>query len=228
MIYYILFNQYLTFKQAIAYVFITIFVFLISLTLHEFFHAYAAYKMGDPTPKERGRLTLNPFKHLSGSGFMFFILFGIGWANPVPINPLNFKKYRKGMRIVSIAGVLSNFCLGLVAAIVYAILMATVGASSVAMEYVFLILEYFMLVNSYLAIFNLLPIYPLDGFNFATSFMKPDNKFIQYSVKNGFKILFIILISCLFVELLFGFDLLDWVFSLFYNFIYKPIALLGV
>ena len=204
------------------------FVFLVSLTIHEFAHSFVAYKMGDPTPKQMGRLTLNPFKHLSGSGFLCFILFGIGWANPVPINPLNFKKYKTGTRLVSIAGVLSNFILGLIAAIIYAILLATVGFSSVAMEYVFLILEYFMLVNSYLAIFNLLPIYPLDGFNFITSFMKSDNKFIKYGVQNGFRILFMILMICLFIELFFGFDLLDWVFSLFYNYIYVPIAMLGV
>lgn len=228
MIYYILFNQNLTFKEAVIYVLITMFVFLVSLTIHEFAHSFVAYKMGDPTPKQMGRLTLNPFKHLSGSGFLCFILFGIGWANPVPINPLNFKKYKTGTRLVSIAGVLSNFILGLIAAIIYAILLATVGFSSVAMEYVFLILEYFMLVNSYLAIFNLLPIYPLDGFNFITSFMKSDNKFIKYGVQNGFRILFMILMICLFIELFFGFDLLDWVFSLFYNYIYVPIAMLGV
>ena len=108
MLYYILFNDYYTPREAVIVFLITIFVYLISLTLHEFAHSLTAYKMGDPTPKLMGRLTLNPFKHLSLGGFLMFVLLGIGWAKPVPINPLNFKRYRKGIRLVSISGILTQ------------------------------------------------------------------------------------------------------------------------
>lgn len=227
MLYYILFNQYYTAQEAVIVFLITIVVFLISLTLHEFAHAFVAYKMGDPTPKFAGRVTLNPFKHLSLSGFLLFIFLGIGWAKPVPSNPLNYKKYRKGIRLVSISGVLVNFVLGLIAAIIYAILLSTVGFANLAMEYVFLTLQYFMLVNSFLALFNILPIYPMDGFNFVSSFLKPNNKYIEYNVRNGLKIILFILLFTLLIDLLFSFDLLDWFLSLLYNYIYVPIALLG-
>ena len=85
MLYYILFNDYYTPREAVIVFLITIFVYLISLTLHEFAHSLTAYRMGDPTPKLMGRLTLNPFKHLSLGGFLMFVLLGIGWAKPVPI-----------------------------------------------------------------------------------------------------------------------------------------------
>ena len=228
MLYYILFNDYYTPKEAVIVFLITIFVYLISLSLHEFAHSYTAYKMGDSTPKISGRLTLNPFKHLSMSGFLMFVLLGIGWAKPVPINSLNFKNYRKGIRLVSISGILTNFLLGLLCAILYSVLFFTVGYVNVAMEYVFLILQYFMIVNSFLALFNLIPVYPMDGFNFVTSFMRADNKYIKFNVKNGLKILFTILLVIIIIELLFSFDLLDWYLTLLYNYVYLPICFLGV
>lgn len=207
---------------------IAVFVFLISLAFHEFAHALTAYKMGDITPKATGRLTINPFKHVTFGGVLFFIFFGFGWAKPVPINPLNFKKYKTGTRLVSIAGILANIILGLVAAVINAILLATVGVGSVAMHYVYVLLDMFMLVNSVLAIFNLLPIYPLDGFTFITTFMKGENKFIRNSVKNGIYIMLGILIADTLLELFFNIHILSMVLTLLYNYVFIPISLLGV
>ena len=228
MLYYILFNQNLTAEEAVIHFLITIAVFMISLTVHEFAHAFVAYKMGDDTAKAAGRMTLNPFKHLNLSGFIFFMLLGVGWAKPVPINPLNFKKYKKGTRWVSISGVLANFLLGLISAITCAVLFATVGLEVAAMEYVYTILLYFMMVNSFLALFNILPIPPLDGFNFIASFMKGENKFIKFMARNGYRILIGIILVSLLTDLLFGIDILSLYLSLLYDWVYLPITFIGI
>lgn len=228
MLYYIFGNSTLTPESAVIMFLITIFAFIMSLSLHEFAHALAAHKMGDATPKLAGRLTLNPIKHVSLIGFISFMLVGIGWAKPTPVNPLNFKKYRSGTRWVSISGILANFVLGLVCAGLSAILYATVGIPTEAMQYLYLLLDAFMIVNSFLALFNLLPIYPFDGFTFISSFMKGNSKFVQNSIKHGTKILLIVLISTILIDLLFNFDILDWYLSIVYNYIYLPIVGLGV
>ena len=228
MLYYILFNQNLTAEEAVIHFLITIAVFMISLTVHEFAHAFVAHKMGDDTAKAAGRMTLNPFKHLNLSGFIFFMLLGVGWAKPVPINPLNFKKYKKGTRWVSISGVLANFLLGLISAITCAVLFATVGLEVAAMEYVYTILLYFMMVNSFLALFNILPIPPLDGFNFIASFMKGENKFIKFMARNGYRILIGIILVSLLTDLLFGIDILSLYLSLLYDWVYLPITFIGI
>lgn len=228
MLYQFLFSEGMSGQQAVAMFLISIFVFFISLTIHELAHGFAAYKMGDLTAKIDGRLSLNPIKHLDMSGFLAFMLIGVGWAKPVPVNPLNFKKYKTGMRWVSIAGVLANFLLGLVAAIIYAILLATVGFAGTAMYYVEMLLIYFMMVNSMLALFNLLPFMPLDGFNFISTFLKSDNKFVKWNERKGISTVFTIIIVCLLIEILTGFDFFAYYLRLIYNFIYVPIALLGV
>ena len=228
MLYYILFSGSLSQQDAIIMFLFSIIVFFVSLSLHEFAHGFAAYKMGDLTPKVQGRLTLNPFKHLDLGGFLAFVFLGFGWAKPVQVNPLNFKKYRTGMRIVSVAGVLMNLFIGLLAAGIYAILLATIGFESGAMTYVQLLLEMFMLVNSSLAIFNFLPIFPLDGFNFISTFLKPNNKFLNFNLRYGSRILFGILIGSMIFELMFGIDILYWLITILYRYVFMPIALLGV
>lgn len=229
MLYYILFDSNLTANEAVIHFLITIFVYMISITVHEFAHAFAAYKAGDPTAKSMGRMTLNPFKHISLSGFIMFMLLGVGWAKPVPTNPLNYKKYRSGTRWVAISGILANFLLGLVSAITTAILLATVGLSTgLVIGYIYNILSYFMIINSFLFMFNILPVPPLDGFNFITSFMKGENKFIKFMLKNGFKILLGILIGSALLDMLFGIDILSVYISLLNGLVYMPIVFLGV
>ena len=141
MIYSILFNGDLSAQDAVIHFLIATAIYVIALTIHEFSHAFVAYKCGDPTAKEMGRMSLNPMKHVNLMGFLFFMFLGVGWANPVPVNPLNYKKFKTGTRLVSIAGIAANFIMGLLSAIIYAILLATIGSSgSVAVDYVYMIL----------------------------------------------------------------------------------------
>lgn len=228
MLYYILFNQNMTAKEGAIVFLIAVFVYLISITVHEFAHGYTAYKMGDLTPKLAGRLTLNPFSHLSPFGFLLFIFLGIGWAKPVPVNPMAFKKYRLGTRLVSIAGVTANFILGLIASLICLLLLHTVNSVSETMNYVIIFLQYTMLVNSFLIMFNILPICPLDGFNFVSTFCSAENKFVKYGIRNSGRIILTILFASLFIEIFTGFDIFNYYLALCYDYILYPISIIGV
>lgn len=222
----ILLNNNLDPLDAVIQFLMIVFVFAFSLSLREFFRAFAAYKMGDGTAKSMGMMTINPIKHIDPAGFLFFVLLGVGWSKPVPINPANFKDYRKGIRWVSVAGVLVNFVFGLVASIIYLVFYRTLGCPNEAMGYFYLLLQIIMQINSFLVLFNILPIYPLAGFDFLTSFMRSNNKFIYFNFKNGVKILYGILIVSVLFELLFGFDLFALYLNLLYNYVYLPIAII--
>ena len=135
---------------------------LLALSMHEFAHGYAAYKMGDNTAKYSGRLSINPLDHLDPIGTLCLLLFRFGWAKPVPINPYNFKNHRKGIIIVSLAGPLMNFLLALLSAFAIEIFNSFVPASKIS-EFFVIVLYYSELLNVGLMVFNLIPIPPLDG-----------------------------------------------------------------
>jgi Zn-dependent protease len=135
---------------------------ILALTVHEYAHAKAADKLGDPTPRMNGRLTLEPWAHLDPVGTLMLLIFRFGWAKPVPINPRNFRDYRQGMLITSLAGPLSNVGLSIIAAFLLAFRMPSwpiIGLIPHLGEILFSI----FLLNLYFAIFNLIPIPPLDG-----------------------------------------------------------------
>ena len=146
----------------IAAVFSSLAVVFLTLPLHEFSHALAATKLGDPTPRYQGRLTLNPFAHIDYLGALCIILFGFGWAKPVAINARNFKNPKWGMVISAAAGPLSNILAAFVSLLLYNTVSAFLPINTVT--YIVLwFLSYLAQINVYLAVFNLLPIPPLDG-----------------------------------------------------------------
>lgn len=146
-------------------------VIIFSLTVHEFFHAWTAYRRGDPTAKDAGRLTLNPLAHLDifGTLMLFMSNFRFGWAKPVPVNPYNLRDYRRDNLWISAAGPLSNLGLALIAGTIFRILngIGIIGQYQALDTVLFL----FLIINTSLAFFNLLPLYPLDGSHILQSIL---------------------------------------------------------
>ncbi len=148
--------------SALANLFQTIPAVLIALTFHECCHGWAAYLLGDPTAKNSGRLTLNPLKHIDPMGLICMIIAKFGWAKPVPVNMYYFRKPKRDMAIVALAGPLSNLLLGLVCLFGYyaIVLFAPYNAFTMAMAEFIVTLT---VLNIGFAVFNLLPLPPLDG-----------------------------------------------------------------
>jgi Zn-dependent protease len=140
---------------------------VVSISFHEFSHAFTANALGDKTPKYEGRLTLNPLAHLDPLGTILLILIGFGWGKPVPFNPYNLKFHRFGPALVSLAGPISNFIL-IVFFIVVLKVLALFGFAGDAVIQLFSII---ILLNMVLMLFNLIPLAPLDGSKIFYSFL---------------------------------------------------------
>ena len=144
-------------------------VLFTALPIHECAHAWTAEKLGDSTAKEQGRITLNPFVHLDLFGAVCMLLTGFGWARPVQVNPLNFKNRKWGMALTSLAGPVSNILLATLTLMIYKVIAyLTYTSTSNFYDYFLQILSYMVLLNIGLAVFNLLPIPPLDGSRILT------------------------------------------------------------
>jgi Zn-dependent protease len=138
-------------------------VVLLAIICHECAHGWVSYKLGDPTAKQAGRLTLNPLKHLDILGTICMLFFHVGWAKPVPINPLYYKDRKKGIIYVSIAGPLTNFILAFISLMIEGVLFKFGSDSSVVVWIFCQLCYYSAVVNIGLGLFNLIPIPPLDG-----------------------------------------------------------------
>ena len=151
---------------------------LITLTVHEYAHGYAAYKLGDGTARSLGRLSLNPLRHLDPFGAVCMLLFHFGWAKPVPINPRNFKKPRRDFAITAAAGPLANILMAFLSAPIFLLLNNLFRYSSVPflnalMTNTLLFIYYFHRINIGLGVFNLLPIPPFDGSRIINLILPP-------------------------------------------------------
>lgn len=158
---------------------------LLALVIHEVSHGYISTKLGDPTPRLRGRLTLNPLAHLDFMGTLLMVLTGFGWARPVEVNPGYYKDRKKGTALVAFAGPLSNFLLAFLSLIVYGILYVIfhyLKAPGTAYDYAELICVYSAQINLCFMVFNLIPIPPLDGSRILGMFLSNRTyyKFMEY------------------------------------------------
>ncbi len=200
------------------------------ITLHEFAHAFVAYKCGDPTAKFSGRMTLNPVKHFDPIGVVIFALAGFGWAKPVPVNPRNFKNYKWGSFWTSAAGIIVNYLTAFLffplLALVYIYVLPKVEGTYAE---IFLLRFFLTMVVSSLSfcVFNLLPLFPLDGFRIVDSLNRRRGKVYQFLYKNGqFILLGLILLHILsgYLPILAYFDVLGYVMTFVVRYFLMPIT----
>ena len=205
MIFNIVNNANMNAGEKVIVLFSFVIAIMIAIVCHEVAHGYVAYLNGDLTAKFSGRLSLNPAKHFDLIGFLMMLFVGFGWAKPVPVDSRNFKNYKKGMVTVSLAGVTTNLLLATLFAIILAIVQlilkaayATVVANAF-LTYLFLFFQYLciysIVANLTLMAFNILPIYPLDGYRLVETLAKPGNKYVAFMQRYGMWVLLILLLG---------------------------------
>jgi Zn-dependent protease len=169
-------------------------VILLSLTVHEYFHGWTANKLGDPTAELRGRLTLNPIAHLDVLGTILMFVVGFGWAKPVPIDARNFKDPRKGTLLVAIAGPLSNLATAVIAGIILQPMIPKILTGEIAPGSIdsiaVIILVLALVYGIALAVFNMIPIPPLDGSRVMYAIL-PDKYLYPYSRFEPYGVIFL-------------------------------------
>lgn len=150
---------------------------LVCITLHELSHGFVAWRLGDNTAKNAGRLSLNPLRHIDPMGLLMMALIRFGWAKPVPVNMWNFKKPKWGMALCALAGPLCNFLLALLFLLLYRLLWPVLSAGAVG-EILLYLLYITAFLSLYLGLFNLLPVPPLDGSKIFFAFL-PDRAYMK-------------------------------------------------
>ena len=199
--------------QALVYILSIFLAMCIGLSFHECAHAWTAYKLGDPTAKNLGRMTLDPFKHIDPLGMLCFLLFGIGWAKPVMITTRNLKNFRRDDVLISLAGPVTN----LLSFVFFGIFFFLTPVLMFRAPAILSILATIYSVNIGLAVFNVLPIPPLDGFHVVTSlFVRKSYKVVDFLRQYGYWILLILLFTGVLDYILT--PAINWFTSLYYSF----------
>lgn len=206
-------------------------IILFSLSIHEFMHGFVALKLGDPTARNLGRLTLDPRKHIDPLGFLVLTVFGFGWAKPVRVNARNFKNPKWGFALVALAGPLTNFLLGAINAAIHGVLLGVYGnavksgLTGFRLDLLYWCMIFFMLaaiLNFVYSVFNMIPLPPYDGSRILFAFL-PQRAYFAVMKYERYILygLLAVLILCSYV---FGFSPFSWVAEKLTDLIAYPIA----
>ncbi|OGD85641.1 hypothetical protein A2164_02085 [Candidatus Curtissbacteria bacterium RBG_13_35_7] len=165
-----------------------------AITIHEAAHAFVAYRLGDPTAKIAGRMTLNPGSHLDPIGTLALLIVGFGWGKPTPFDPFNLRNIKRDSALISVAGAVSNFLLAFLLSLPYLIAYFT-GNINLTIIAIYNILTIIIWINIILGVFNLIPVHPLDGFKVLAGLLPRDwyHDFIQTERYGIFILLFLLI-----------------------------------
>lgn len=194
---------------------------LLAIILHEISHGLISTFLGDPTPKRQGRLSLNPLKHLDPVGTLCLVVFHVGWAKPVVVNPRYYKHKKGGMALVALAGPLMNFLLAIISIIVLSLITVFAKSYNNFLDVMFNFFTYLAIINLGLGIFNLIPIPPLDGSRIIGAALSDDAYEIYMKIE---RFGFIIIAVLLFLSSLRGggisivSEMVENIFMFFYKF----------
>lgn len=189
----LLLSRELNLATAIIYILSALAVIFLTSPIHEFAHGFIADRLGDPTARYQGRLTLNPFAHIDYMGALGILLVGFGGARPVPVNPYNFRNPKRDMAFVAVAGPLSNIVAAFVCMVLANLVLVT--PRTLAFYYVFSFFYFIAQINVRLAVFNLIPVPPLDGSRILAQFL-PNR--IYYKLMQYERYIYFILIILVF------------------------------
>lgn len=197
-------NPNITFQDVLMRILASVIIIFTVLPLHEYAHGWVAGKLGDKTAKYSGRLSMNPLDHVDPLGALGILLFGFGWAKPVPVDPRNFKNPKSGMAITAIAGPISNLLAAFIGAILLRLLILISGILPISIFVgAVTFFRYYIMINIGIAVFNLIPLPPLDGSKILEAFL-PDRiiyKYAQYQGIISLVLLALILLGVLSVPL---------------------------